>query len=89
MRIHFNKGKQRIFLKNVLKILDCPSLRELGNRLNLNYSTLKNYFNESRNLSEFLFNDLCDLAKIDKIDLDFEILNENWGQVKGGIISKK
>lgn len=64
--------------------LNCPSLSELSNRLNLNYSTLKNYFAEERNLPENLFNDLCFVAKIEKSDLRFEILNEHFGQVIGG-----
>jgi len=53
------------------------------------YSTLKNYYNESRLLPEDLFDDLCDVARIDKAELEFEEVEENWGKVKGGKIGKR
>jgi len=84
-RIKFRKGQQRKFLEKVLEKINCPSLRELINRgFDIPYSTLKNYFNESRSLPEDLFNDLCYIAKIDPSSLKIEILGENWGQIKGG-----
>lgn len=86
LRIKFQKGEQRKFIKEVLEKINCPSLRELGNRLGVNYSTLKNYLNEERCLPENLFNDLCSTSKINKEKLHFEVLQENWGQVKGGKI---
>jgi len=84
MRIKFNKGHQRKFIQEVLKNINCPSLRELGNRLSINYSTLKNYFNEERCLPENLFYDFCYISKLDKRSFDVEYLNENWGKIKGG-----
>jgi len=89
MRIKFQKGQQRKFIQEVLERINCPSLRELGNRLGINYSTLKNYFNEERCLPENLFNDLCYISKINKENLKIESLNSNWGQVKGGRIGKR
>ncbi|MCX6751109.1 MAG: hypothetical protein NTZ83_06645 [Candidatus Pacearchaeota archaeon] len=89
LRVKFQKGEQRKFLKEVLKKINCPSLRELGNRLAINYSTLKNYFSEERCLPDSLFNDICYISKINKEDLKIEYLNSNWGQVKGGKISRK
>jgi hypothetical protein len=84
-RVKFQKGQQRKFLKNVLEKINCPSLRELIKRgFDINYSTLKNYLNESRTLPENFFNDLCFLAKINKTKLNFVLLDENWGQGKGG-----
>jgi len=71
-------------MQEVLEKINCPSLRELGNRLTINYSTLKNYFNEERCLPENLFNDLCYISKVNKEDFNVVYLNENWGQVKGG-----
>jgi hypothetical protein len=87
-RVKFRKGEQRKFLKEVLEKINCPSLRELRNRLEVNYSTLKNYFNEERCLPENLFNDLLYISKINKEDYKMEYLKENWGQVKGGKIGK-
>ena len=85
-----NRRPQREFLKKVLEKTNCPSLIELINRgFDISYSTLKNYFNESRSLPENLFNDLCNFANIDKKDLTFVILENNWGQSKGGKISRK
>jgi len=89
-RIKFNKGQQRKFLKKVLEKINCPSLKELINRgFDIPYSTLKNYFNESRSLPEDLFNDLCYISKIKPSSLKIEILNKTWGQVKGGRKGKK
>jgi hypothetical protein len=88
-RIKFQKGHQRRFIQEVLQKANCPSLRELGNRLGINYSTLKNYFAEERCLPESFFNDLCYLAKVEKKNLEVEYLNSSWGQVKGGKISRK
>jgi nitrate reductase beta subunit len=84
MRVQFRKGMQRNFLQKVLENINCPSISELANRLNFNYSTLKNYFVEQRNLPETLFDDLCYLANIDKSKVKFNLLKENWGQSNGG-----
>jgi len=87
-RVKFQKGEQRKFIQDVLGRINSPSLRELGNRLGVNYSTLKNYFNEERCLPENLFNDLLYISKINKENYKMEYLKENWGQVKGGKKSK-
>lgn len=84
------EGPQRLFLKKVLEKTNCPSLKELVRRgFDTPYSTLKNYFNESRTLPEDLFNDLCVFADINKDDISFNILEDNFGQIKGGTFSKK
>ena len=84
-RIKFKKGFQRKFLKKVLEELNCPSLRALNQfGFDIPYSTLKNYFSETRYLPENFFMDLCYVAKIKSEDLGIEILKENWGQIKGG-----
>lgn len=88
-RIKFRKGEQRKFLNKVLVLIKSPSLRELGNRLDISYSTLKNYYSESRLLPEAFFRDLCYLAKINLNNLKFEILDEFFGQSIGGKKSRK
>lgn len=82
-------GFQRKFIQEVLDRVNSPSLRELGRRLTVNYSTLKNYFNEDRCLPDSLFNDMCYISKIDKEKFNIEYLSENWGQVKGGRKSRR
>lgn len=90
MRIKFAKGKQREFIKKLLEKINCPSLRELINRgIEINYSTLKNYFNEERLIPEDLFNELIELGELNKKEFDFEIINESWGQIKGGKKSRR
>ena len=85
MRIKVKKGEQRKFLGKVLENLGAPSLRELINRgVGVPYSTLKNYYLEERMLPENLFNDLCGLSGIEKEDLEIELVQDSWGQVKGG-----
>ncbi|MCK9569195.1 hypothetical protein M0R72_09670 [Candidatus Pacearchaeota archaeon] len=84
MRVQFPKGMQRKFLQKILEKLNCPSISEFANRLNFNYSTLKNYFVEQRCIPESLFEDLCYIAKMNKSEFKFKVLGESWGQSKGG-----
>ncbi len=89
-RVKFRKGMQRKFLRNILEKINCPSLRELIKRgFDINYSTLKNYYNESRLLPEDFFVSLCEIGIIDYSKLKINYLKENFGQIKGGKISKK
>jgi len=84
-RIKFKSGRQREFLKNVIIESAAPSLRALSQfGFDVAYSTLKNYFNESRHLPEDFFIDLCYLSKINKDSLDIEYLEGNFGQIAGG-----
>ena len=90
MRIRFRKGEQRKFLDLVIERLDAPSLRGvLQFGFGVPYSTLKNYYNESRLLPEDLFDEFCEVARIDKGRLSFEFVEENWGKVKGGKVEKR
>ena len=67
MRIKFGMGEQRKFLDLVIEKLSSPSLRGiLQFGFDIPYSTLKNYYNESRLLSEGLFEDLCEIENGDK-----------------------
>ncbi|MBU3913271.1 MAG: hypothetical protein KKE50_04210 [Nanoarchaeota archaeon] len=85
MRIKFPKGKQREFLRRVIERTNSPSLRALKQfGIETGYQTLKSYYHETRTLPEFLFLDLCRLAGIDKNRLKVRMIDENWGQVKGG-----
>jgi hypothetical protein len=90
-RIKFlKKGQQRKFLRGVLKKINCPSLRSLKERgFEIPYSTLRNYYSEERLLPEELFKNLCAISKIDFSLLNYEIMQKNWGQIKGGRKSKK
>lgn len=90
MRIKFKKGKQREFLKEVLQNANVPSLRELRKRgFDVSYPTLKNYFVERRNMSYELFEQLCEFSSVDKNKFVFKILDDNYGQIKGGKKSRK
>ncbi len=90
MRIKFRKGKQREFIDRVLRVCACPSLRELINRgIDVDHSSLKSYYSERRLLPKGLFEVLCELSDMNKDYFDFREIDENWGQVKGGKISKR
>jgi len=90
MRVKFGKGKQREFLKKVLEKTNCPSLKELINRgIEVNYSTLKNYFNEERLMLEEFFKELITFSGLNEGDFNVEVVDENWGQAKGGKIGKR
>jgi hypothetical protein len=89
-RVKFLRGGQKRFLDLVIGKLNSPSLRGvLQFGFDMPYSTLKNYYNESRLLPEDFFDDLCEISGVNKEELFFEYLGENWGRSKGGIISKR
>jgi hypothetical protein len=89
-RIRFEKMKQREFLDLVIEKLNSPSLRGiLQFGFVVPYSTLKNYYNELRLLPEDFFRDICEVAKINDSELEFDIIDENWGKIKGGKKSKR
>ncbi len=84
-RVKFGKGQQRKFILKVMEnvlVSHANGLLQFG--LDVKESTLRNYFNESRCLSEDLFNHLCQLGKIDKKEISFRVLEDNWGMVLGG-----
>lgn len=90
MRVRFGKGEQRKFLKKVLEESGCPSLRAFDQfGFDVPYSTLKNYYNESRLMEKGFFLRLCEFAGVDFKKMDVEYLDENWGRIKGGKKSRK
>ena len=89
-RVKFKKGEQRKFIQRVLNELNCPSLRGfLQFGLDVNYSSLKNYFVESRLIPRKLFEEMLYLSKINIGSLEVEYLGENWGKIRGGKKRKK
>lgn len=89
MRVKFEKGQQKKFIVNVMKKLNSVTLRDLSNRLNLSYSSIKKYNNELRLLPFGLFEDLCKVCDLNKKLLNVTFLEDNWGQIKGGKLRKK
>jgi hypothetical protein len=90
MRIKFEKGEQRKFINLVLKSISCPSLNELINRgLDVTYSSLKNYYSERRCLPDNLFEELCRLGNVKRESLNYSLVENSWGQVKGGRVRFK
>ncbi len=89
MRIKFRKGQQRVFLDLVIKKLNAPSLRGLLQfGFDVPYSTLKNYYIETRLMPKDLVLNFCDLAEIDFKKLIIDEVPENWGKTLGGKIKK-
>lgn len=90
MRIKFKNGEQRKFLDLVVERLNCISLRGiLQFGFKTSYNCLKNYYTERRLMDKDFFDDLCHVAKINAHELSFELLGDNWGQIKGGEKSRK
>ena len=80
------KNLQREFIKKVILACSAPSLRELSLRMNVNYSTFKNYYVEDRLMPK----ELCEsLYKISGVKFKAKEVYDNWGQVKGGETSKR
>lgn len=89
-RIKFFEGKQKEFISEVLKNSGCPTLKELINRgLDINYSTLKNYYNEKRLMPQRIFQLFLKMGKINREEIKFKELPDSWGQIKGGKRCKK
>ena len=90
MRIKFKRGRQRKFLDLVVERLSSPSLRGiLQFGFDVPYSTLKSYYSESRLLPEGLFWDLLEASALREDELRVERVDENWGKIKGGKISRR
>ena len=88
-RIKFREGSRKFFNLVIFRT-NSPSLRGLLQfGIGVPYSTLKNYYNEGRLVPEELFDDLCEISKLDKSELDFEYIRDNGGQVKGGKKGKR
>lgn len=86
MRISLKKGKQSELINLVKKKFTWP---ELSKKLSISENYLRNELRkEQRLLSEKTYNELC--ALINKTFDKFIIkkLNDNWGKIKGGKISK-
>jgi hypothetical protein len=84
-RVRFRKGEQRKFLNEVLRRVNCPSLRAfLQFGFDIPYSTLKNYYSELRLLPKSFFEELSSFSGIRKESYVVEFLEENWGKIKGG-----
>jgi len=89
-RIRFKANGQRKFFDLVVARLSSPSLRGiLQFGFDVSYSTLKNYYGGVRLLPVDFFDDLCEVAGIDKGELDFEVVGGSWGQVEGGKLGKR
>lgn len=89
-RINFKEGGQRKFIEEVLKNLNCPSLRAfLQFGFDIPYSTLKNYYSEKRLLPEDFFLELVSFSKINPENFSFSFLEGNWGQIKGGMSKRR
>lgn len=91
MRVRFLKANgQEKFLKEVLVNTNCHTIKDFTQfGLDVKYSALKNYFFNLRLLPKELFENICYLAKIDKEKLPIEYVKDNWGQVKGGMKSRR
>ena len=90
MRVKFGRGGQRKFLDLVVARLRAVSVRGvLQFGFDIPYSTLKNYYNESRLMPGVLFEDMCEVSGIDKLGFKFELVEDNWGRVKGGKIGRR
>ncbi len=82
-RVLFPLDKQREFIQNVCKE---KSLRKFlyDNKIEISYSAFKKYYSERSTMPLRVFDLICEIGKIEKSNLDFKIINENWGAVKGG-----
>ena len=90
MRIKFKQGEQRKFLDLIVIKLNCVSISGILERgFDISYDALKSYYSERRLLPNDFFNDLCHLSKLNPDDFDVEYMEDNWGRVKGGKISKR
>lgn len=82
VRVKFYRiGGQRNFINKAILACSVPSLRELSRRLDVNYSTFKNYYSEERLMPRSFFENIC---QISGIKANVQDVKEYWGQIKGG-----
>lgn len=83
-RIKFKDNYQKIFISKVCERLNF-SLKQLSSHININYYTLKGYFQEKHLMPRDLVRQLSYLGEIKEKDLPIDkILPHNWGASKGG-----
>ena len=86
MRIFMKKGKQRELINFAKQKFTWP---ELSIKLNISEGYLRNELREEqRLLSKEIYDKLCQIANKNFDKFIIKKINDNWGQVKGGIISK-
>ena len=83
-RVKFQEAKPREFFDRVLMEISCPNLKILSSKIKIPYSSLKKYCGGYLLLPKSLFEYLCHLAKVNPETFNFQIVDGNWGQVKGG-----
>jgi len=89
-RVLFKKGNQKKFIQEVMKkifVKNVVDILQFG--IEINDSTLRNYYNEKRLMPIGLVRDLCGLSKINFNELNVKILGGNWGQSFGGKVGKR
>lgn len=84
-RILFEPEKQRQFLKQVLMKLNL-SKKEFSKKFKLNVKTFDGYFYENFTLPELLFSKIIEeCPHLSNYKKSIKLINENWGQRKGGL----
>jgi len=81
-RVKLKKGQQRELILNSAEKIG--SIKQLGIKLKIPYSTFKKYVQEVFLLPESLFNKILDLSEIRKENLNINYLPNNWGKIIGG-----
>lgn len=84
-RVKFEDGEQIVFIKEVMKNISAPTLKELTSRdIGLSYSRLKKYYQGKSLMPEDIFEELCLLSGISKDKFRVSYLSSNWGAIRGG-----
>lgn len=84
-RIRLRGINQKEFFNLIIEKLNSPSLRGLIQfGIDVRYSALKNYYRGTRLIPRDLFEELIEISGLNGRDFEFDVLKENWGQVKGG-----
>lgn len=86
MRIILKKGKQEELINLAKANL---TWRELSKELNLCSGYIRNELrNEEKSLQEITYKKLCGLSRVNFDGFVVKEVHNNWGQVKGGIVSR-
>ncbi len=83
-RVKFKRGFQRKFIMDVCRISNF-NLKQLSEKIGVNYNTFKNYSREQLLIPEELLFSLSSLSGINVSDLNIlTVYQDNWGASKGG-----
>jgi hypothetical protein len=81
-RVKFSKGEQKLFIQKAAK--NFGSIKNLSEKINIPYSTLKKYTYELLLMPENLYLKVISVSNLNKKEINVQYLPPNWGKSNAG-----